>query len=133
MSLSTWARVRCACSGWLEITVNRDGYAVECCTGCHARRSLRGNPPAEEEPRKRNQPIPDDPRRPMCVVLGCERRAATTRTDMCSAHCGERRKAKNRISARECSKRKYQRRRLATRAPTGIQGQAYVAKRRGAA
>ncbi len=106
MSLSTFARVRCACSGWLEITVNRDGYAVECCTGCHARRSLRGNPPTEEEPRKRNQPIPDDPWRPMCVVLGCGYRAATTRTDMCSTHCGERRKQKARDAWRS-GKRKW--------------------------
>ncbi len=96
MSISTFARVRCECGAYREVSVNREGYAVEACVGCGYRLSLRGNPPVSSETPRKYFIKADDPRLPVCVAEGCERKAASFNTDMCAEHCAERRKRKAR-------------------------------------
>lgn len=101
-------RVRCPCGSWREIAVNRFGYTVETCR-CGYHSSLRGNPPAEETPKKLRLSS-QDPNLPICAWAdGCTRRAAMWNTKMCREHAALSRRKYKRDHQREYQRKKARR------------------------
>jgi hypothetical protein len=124
-------RVRCECGEWRYFPTDWNGCVVETCYGCGYRLALRGRVPTELPALK--VPIRlDNPNLPQCAWPdGCVGRVARPwMTDLCGIHAEIRRKSAKRDYAREYMEKKDRKRRLVTRAPSGVQGQAYAAKRR---